>query len=260
MNSIELICKNCSIKFNKNVYYYRQSLKRGYTNFFCSVKCSSSFAGVILKEKGKQLKINCESSYLNNQKKCPQCYKLISYKKRHNEYCSKKCSAIYTQKDKGHCKWSSEDREKISLRVKDYHNKNPKIKKLKIKKLKICKNCNNEIKEKYKQICNCCSEKYYKFYRPLCEFNFILENYPDKFDLSLIKKYGKYSPKNKGNNLNGISRDHLYSVKDGFKNKVSPDIIRHPSNCRLVKHKENQVKYNKSSISLDELKKRISEW
>ena len=31
-------------------------------------------------------------------------------------------------------------------------------------------------------------------------------------------------------------------------------------NCRLVIHKENQTKYNKSSISLDELKKRILEW
>jgi len=257
MNTIELNCRNCNVTFKKNIYYYRQSLKRRYTNFFCSIKCSSNFAGDVLREKGKMLKIDLERSYLNNPKKCPHCEKIISYKKRYNEYCSKKCSAIYTQKYKGHCEWSLEDRKKISIRVKDYHIKNPRTKKL---KTKICKNCNVEIKEKYKRICNCCTEKYYKFYRPLCEFDFVLENYPDKFDLSLIKKYGKYSPKNKGNNLTGISRDHLYSVKDGFKNKISPDIIKHPANCRLVIHKENQTKYNKSSISLDELKKRILEW
>lgn len=110
---------------------------------------------------------------------------------------------------------------------------------------------------KYKSICEDCRLKYYKFYRPSCEFIFDISNYKDYFDLELVKKHGWYSPKNKGNNLNGVSKDHLYSVKDGFKNYISPLIIKHPANCELIIHKNNQIKNSKSKISIEELIKRI---
>jgi len=89
---------------------------------------------------------------------------------------------------------------------------------------------------------------------------FNINEYKDKFDLSLVTKYGWYSPTNKGNNLHGVSRDHLYCVRDGFINKVDPDIIKHPANCCLMKHTDNNLKNYTSSITLEELIDRINNW
>jgi hypothetical protein len=97
-------------------------------------------------------------------------------------------------------------------------------------------------------------------YRLACRFTFSLANFPDKFDFSLIKQYGWYKAKNRGNNLDGISRDHMYSINDGFKNGVSSKILSHPANCKLLRHSENLIKMTKSSITLDELKDRIKTW
>lgn len=99
-----------------------------------------------------------------------------------------------------------------------------------------------------------------KLYRERCLFTFATSDYPDKFDLSLVEKYGWYSPSNKGNNLKGVSRDHMFSVKAGFDNGIDPAIISHPANCELLIHTENQSKREKSSITLEELIDRINKW
>jgi len=100
----------------------------------------------------------------------------------------------------------------------------------------------------------------FKRYRQLCEFKFSLKDYPNKFDFHLIEKYGWYKAKNRGDNPNGVNRDHMYSIKEGFVNNVDPLIISHPANCQLITHKNNIEKRSKSSITLDELYKRIKEW
>jgi hypothetical protein len=46
---------------------------------------------------------------------------IIPYNKRTNTYCSIRCSAIFTQKDRGHCKWSDENKQKL----KELSKKNP---------------------------------------------------------------------------------------------------------------------------------------
>lgn len=97
-------------------------------------------------------------------------------------------------------------------------------------------------------------------YRQRCIFDFKCEDYPDKFDLTLVEQYGWYSPKNKGNNLNGVSRDHMVSVHTGFKLGINPDIIKHPANCTLMLHKENQLKNRKCSITVEELLEKIKYW
>ena len=99
-----------------------------------------------------------------------------------------------------------------------------------------------------------------KKYRQLCEFKFTLNDYPNKFDFDLIKKYGWYSATNRGDNINGISRDHLYSIKDGFVNNIKPEIISHPANCELILHRDNQKKKSKSKITLNELMNKIKEF
>jgi hypothetical protein len=85
-------------------------------------------------------------------------------------------------------------------------------------------------------------------------------DYPEYFNLTLVEQYGWYSPSNKGNNINGISKDHKYSIKQGFIDNVDPYYISHPANCELVLHRANQSKRTKCSITLEELKKQIEEF
>lgn len=97
-------------------------------------------------------------------------------------------------------------------------------------------------------------------YRQLCEFKFNLKNFPDKFDFKLIETYGWYKAKNRGNNPNGVTRDHMYSIKDGFINNIDTVKISHPANCRLILHGDNIKKKSKSCITFEELEERIKNW
>ncbi len=97
-------------------------------------------------------------------------------------------------------------------------------------------------------------------YRVKSGFKFNLADYPEEFDFELIKKHGWYFPKNKKNNLNGVSRDHIVSVKFGHDNNIDPAIISHPANCQLLIHSKNISKYSKCDISIDELKNKINLW
>lgn len=47
--------------------------------------------------------------------------------------------------------------------------------------------------------------------------------------------------------------DHCYSIKEGFKNKISPLIIAHENNLKMIPWEENLEKSASSSISLEEL-------
>lgn len=55
-------------------------------------------------------------------------------------------------------------------------------------------------------------------------------------DSDLLKNYGVW---HYNNNKAGLVRDHKYSRKTGFVNKVFPEILRHPANCGLISHSEN---------------------
>lgn len=121
--------------------------------------------------------------------------------------------------------------------------------------------CSDKCRIEYRTRCRDLKyDESYQNYRTACEFKFNLSDYPDEFDFELIKKYGWYSPKNKQNNLNGVSRDHMYSVKAGYINKVPSTLLEHPANCKLITHTQNSSKGKKCSITLEELKTRISIW
>jgi len=97
-------------------------------------------------------------------------------------------------------------------------------------------------------------------YRQRCNFDFDVNKYPDKFDLTIVEQHGWYSPSNKGNNLDGVSRDHMVSVRTGFELGIDPEIIKHPANCAIMPHRQNQSKRAKSSITIQELLERIQNW
>ena len=52
----------------------------------------------------------------------------------------------------------------------------------------------------------------------------------------------------------------MYSVKEGFINKIDPEIIKHPANCQLLKYSENSVKKTSCLITIDELLHKIKKW
>lgn len=210
-------------------------------------------------------------------------------KNSNRKFCSKSCSVTYNNKNreidydkikKANCiecgvgleinirssskKCKCKDCKKRNKEKYDrkYHIKfkNKKIKKIKPKIIRFCKKCNkNELKPK-KQYCEECMYDYYHLYRPKCDFKFSLNEYPDRFNFDLIEKYGWYSPTNKNNNLDGVSRDHIYSVRDGFENGISPDIISHPANCQLLIHSKNNTKNKYSEITIEKLLEKIKKW
>ncbi len=60
--------------------------------------------------------------------------------------------------------------------------------------------------------------------------------------------------------MNGISRDHMLSVSEGYKQKINPLLLAHPANCKLLRHNDNISKGFKCSINIEELKEKINEW
>lgn len=115
----------------------------------------------------------------------------------------------------------------------------------------LFKNCNDDL-EKNKLLL--------KIYKKQCGFLFSLNEYPKEFDFNLVTENGWYKPKNKGNNLNGVSRDHMFSVTEGFREKVDPYLISHPANCKLLLHNDNVSKLDKCSITKEELCDRVNKW
>jgi hypothetical protein len=75
-----------------------------------------------------------------------------------------------------------------------------------------------------------------------------------------VEKHGWYSAKNHGDNLGGVSRDHIVSVRYGFVNKIDPKIISHPANCRLLPHNQNVSKGPDSGMSIEDLLVKIEAW
>jgi hypothetical protein len=112
---IQVKCNQCKNDFLKQKSEIKRQLKLGIKNNFCSNLCSRLFnknnLSNILPTKRRQ-------SYYNNPKKCINCNNIISYEKRINKFCSRKCGAIYTQKYEGHCKWDEIGKENLSNIVK----------------------------------------------------------------------------------------------------------------------------------------------
>ena len=52
----------------------------------------------------------------------------------------------------------------------------------------------------------------------------------------------------------------MVSIKTGFDLGINPEIIKHPANCKIMLHKQNQSKREKSSITIEELLERIRTW
>ena len=96
-------------------------------------------------------------------------------------------------------------------------------------------------------------ELYYKRAR----FSFGFYKYKNIKGYELIEQYGIYNPLT---NKNGVSRDHMLSINYGWTHNIPPEIIAHPANCEIILQSKNASKSKKSSITFEELNKRINNW
>ena len=52
-------------------------------------------------------------------------------------------------------------------------------------------------------------------------------------------------------NRKGVVRDHKYSRRSGFENKVPPLLLRHPVNCQIITHSDNVKKKRSRYVDAD---------
>lgn len=259
---VENICPYCGEKLIMN--------KRSFANHVRWCKKNPRYEE-ILKSTKEKLPKSSKKEYKLNCIICNKEYSVIctdgEYESgKYKKTCCDKCSKILTSNNTN----KEFKNKKISLTIKEKINYRQPI-------IKVCKYCGKEFetKEKDKFFCNSlCYRRYLKFknypeitgekikslYKSCCKFNFSLNSYPEEFDFSLIEKYGWYKAKNRGDNLNGISRDHIYSRNKGFEKLIDPYIISHPANCQLLRHNDNISKFDKCEISIDELIEKIKKW
>tara|TARA_R110000868_G_scaffold401767_1_gene677424 strand:- start:1289 stop:1873 length:585 start_codon:yes stop_codon:yes gene_type:complete len=69
---------------------------------------------------------------------------------------------------------------------------------------------------------------------------------------SWIYHYNKINPNNLSRGCE-YELDHMYSKHQGFLNNVPPEVIGHYSNLQMIPRRSNRVKYNKCSITLEDL-------
>ena len=219
---------------------YKQAISKGVNKYNNTVLGEFKEFEVVCHKCGKKFIV------VEREKQFPQ---------KDKYFCCEKCSHSHTQ--------TEEQNLSRSLKLKGKYFK-PRVN----TKERICKQCGKTFINRKRHFCSDeCLKNWkrrnqigLKKYRTECQFTFALNQYPEEFDFTLIEKYGWYKASNHGDNLNGISRDHMYSVYDGFINNIDPKIISHPANCELMQHNKNSSKYKKSSITLEELLERIEKW
>jgi len=256
------ICKNCGIEIESHRKY-------------CSLRCRNIYVNENLRnysKNGDSISKKFVDEYNSHPKKCKACDKIIPYALREWVFCSKECKKTglikWNENRKGEKRSFSKEgidniiiarRLRLDTSFEDYMS-NPKL----------CKECGEKLPFDHKAriFCNIkCKRIYdskniseYQIYYKNCQFKFNLSNYPEEFNFDMINEYGWYKAKNHGDNLNGISRDHMISVKYGYENNISSDIISHPANCKLMPHSSNSKKHSNCSLSLENLLLKINEW
>ena len=73
----------------------------------------------------------------------------------------------------------------------------------------------------------------------------------------LLLKNGWYHPTH---NPTGCVKDHMFSVKNGFDEKINPAIVGHQANCEFLLFSDNAKKGKYSSIQLKKLLDKIQEF
>ena len=100
------------------------------------------------------------------------------------------------------------------------------------------------------------TEKKYVYWDK-CRFDFDPYKYKNLPGYNLLIELGIYRH---DTNPQGVCRDHILSIADGFRQGIDPEIISHPANCQFITYHENNVKNSDSWISKNVLLERIQKW
>jgi hypothetical protein len=249
-------CKHCKKTF--------ECVGRIFSNHvrWCDKNPNQSEKGNIAQNKNKHLDdiLGVKKSFVVD---CFNCHEKISvverekqFPKKEKYFCNRSCA-----NSRNH---SKETKNKISSSLQGRKTERQE------RQERLCLECNKKfevIETSAKKFCSSkCSaisrrsSNEFLAYRSNCKFNFNVWDYPDEFNLNLIYKHGWYKAKNRGDNLNGVSRDHKISIRFGWENGIDPEIMKHPSNCELMSHPDNIGKNKKCSLLLEQLKKDIKKW
>lgn len=90
-------------------------------------------------------------------------------------------------------------------------------------------------------------EDYFTFVRALTEKNY-----------DLFKN--RINPKNLKRGWKNNHVDHIYSISQGYKDRVNPFWIAHPCNLQMLKARENKRKNAKCGHTIEELVLKITEF
>ena len=239
------ICKWCQTEFE--TFDKRRK--------FCCQYCSGKFSGESQKRKNKKC-ITCNKEFYPNYST--------------QKFCSHSCSATYTNTGRI---VSKETIKKLRILCSD-NNLYSKTALIKLRNA-ISSNRNHPdiwgvYSIVYFRTCIRCKSTFtatnkaflcdiHKYPRPRDKYNFQFNifNYPDLFELELIKKYGFY---NSVSNPNGITRDHRVSAMESLQNDYDVYYITHPINCKLMFWDENIKKNSNSSITYEQLVKEVDEY
>jgi hypothetical protein len=195
---------------------------------------------------GLALRAKCQAKYYSNPKYCRHCSTMIPWEKNKNSFCNQSCAASYNNSH-------SAPNRKFGPSKKPKEVKAPYSTLYKCQ----CKHCGIEWRaRKAKRICADHEVLYSHGGRAKYWFTFNVYDYPELFNLDLIKQFGWRSK----TNPNGVSRDHRVSVNEAIKNNYNPFYIKHPLNCELMLFEQNNRKKTKSSIPFKELKRQIDNY
>ena len=121
---------------------------------------------------------------------------------------------------------------------------------IKLKSLKL------SIRNYVRQIGTIITDEKIRYWKD-CKFTFDPYKQPKIIGFELLGKipwYDSLSCKD------GLCRDHMISIHDGWNRKIDPTLISHPANCHIMKSIDNFTKNKQSSITLDDLLIRIENW
>lgn len=210
----------------------------------------------------EEVKVSYLEKFQESLITCKQCHKLFKSRAR-AKLCSKSCSTTYTNTKRGKGWTSKYCGLKISKTLKlRYAEKNPSYPhvvgdytEVRFSKCRVTGKIYISRKGDI-----CFNSPYIQKipivqYRRACAFKFDLKDYPLEFAQNIPMYSGRRNP-----DPDAYSKDHILSVADGFINNISPDILSHPANCRLIPHSKNSSKSYKSEITLEELMIKITEW
>ncbi len=258
------------MKFNQQEY---QTTKfSGFVNCECSTCCDS--LPRLKRDIATDLRLGrsswrckkCRSSTVVHLCICKHCHLQFQAPTKDYKFCGHSCAAKYINPSR---LLTRKARKRVIQTLRKFSQARSEKLKLEPKVIppRPCKHCKCSFVSSGKTSTFCsvpCWKEFHRLRKPAwriyseqCAFKFNVYDYPDYFDIELLNRYGWYSPSNKNNNLNGVSRDHCISVKWGFDNGIDPKLISHPANCRLVRHTDNQLKSFKCSITPDLLKQQI---